>query len=183
VNLAGTALKDQQNRFDAGTVPRFNGLQAEVALYNQISATDYRANNYRISKITLPRHWPRFPAGRGENPPLDGVGEMPIHPAHHRVSGRNRVWQQRRPFSSSAGKLLTSSSKCARQLVSGSQPSPKQVAANGSARPRIPVHDISQRLDRAGPGQRPDFGTAAQSLAKFIQQRALFSGSQEHLRR
>ena len=35
LKLLGDQLKDQQNRFEAGTVPRFNVLQAEVALENQ----------------------------------------------------------------------------------------------------------------------------------------------------
>src|SRR5207249_1982531 len=34
VQLLNAQLKDQQNRFEAGTVPRFNVLQAEVAYYN-----------------------------------------------------------------------------------------------------------------------------------------------------
>src|SRR5947208_11537896 len=36
VHLLESQLKDQQNRFEAGTVPRFNVLQADVQLHNQI---------------------------------------------------------------------------------------------------------------------------------------------------
>ena len=36
VHLLEAQLKDQQNRFEAGTVPRFNVLQADVQLHNQI---------------------------------------------------------------------------------------------------------------------------------------------------
>ena len=36
VRLLQSQLQDQQNRFEAGTVPRFNVLQAQVALSNQI---------------------------------------------------------------------------------------------------------------------------------------------------
>ncbi len=53
VHLLESQLKDQQNRFEAGTVPRFNVLQAEVALYNQIPLLITAQNNYRISKLTL----------------------------------------------------------------------------------------------------------------------------------
>src|SRR5206468_3184647 len=53
VHLLESQLKDQQNRFEAGTVPRFNVLQAEVALYNQLPLLITAQNNYRISKITL----------------------------------------------------------------------------------------------------------------------------------
>src|SRR5437588_10307191 len=52
VQLLQSQLQDQQNRFEAGTVPRFNVLQAEVALYNQLPLLITAPNNYRISKIT-----------------------------------------------------------------------------------------------------------------------------------
>ena len=55
MQLLESQLKDQQNRFEAGTVPRFNVLQAEVALYNQIPLLITAQNNYRISKMHLAR--------------------------------------------------------------------------------------------------------------------------------
>jgi outer membrane protein TolC len=53
VNLLDSQLKDQQNRFEAGTVPRFNVLQAQVQLYNQIPQLIAARNNYRISVLQL----------------------------------------------------------------------------------------------------------------------------------
>ncbi|PYL86709.1 MAG: hypothetical protein DMF17_05585, partial [Verrucomicrobia bacterium] len=53
VHLLESQLKDQQNRFEAGTVPRFNVLQAQVALYNQIPQLIAAKNNYRIAQLTL----------------------------------------------------------------------------------------------------------------------------------
>src|SRR4029077_8909665 len=53
VSLLESQLKDQQNRFEAGTVPRFNVLQAQVQLYNQIPQLIAARNNYRISVLTL----------------------------------------------------------------------------------------------------------------------------------
>ena len=53
VQLLESQLKDQQNRFEAGTVPRFNVLQAQVALSNQIPNLISARNNYRIAKLTL----------------------------------------------------------------------------------------------------------------------------------
>src|SRR6202040_1589785 len=53
VNLLESQLKDQQNRFEAGTVPRFNVLQAQVQLYNQIPQLIAAKNAYRISVLTL----------------------------------------------------------------------------------------------------------------------------------
>src|SRR6266481_5975299 len=53
VNLLESQLKDQQNSFEAGTVPRFNVLQAQVQLYNQIPQLIAARNNYRISVLQL----------------------------------------------------------------------------------------------------------------------------------
>src|SRR5205823_1685295 len=53
VQLLESQLKDQQNRFEAGTVPRFNVLQAQVALSNQIPNLISARNAYRISKLQL----------------------------------------------------------------------------------------------------------------------------------
>ena len=55
VRLLESQLKDQQNRFEAGTVPRFNVLQAEVALVNQQPALITARNNFRIAQIQLAR--------------------------------------------------------------------------------------------------------------------------------
>src|SRR5205814_1961275 len=81
VHLLESQLKDQQNRFEAGTVPRFNVLQAEVALYNQLPLLITAQNNYRISKITLAKTLGLdFQPRRGESPPLEVIGEMPYIP-------------------------------------------------------------------------------------------------------
>src|SRR5207247_2745837 len=53
VHLLESQLKDQQNRFEAGTVPRFNVLQAQVPLHNQLPLLITAQNNFRISMITL----------------------------------------------------------------------------------------------------------------------------------
>jgi outer membrane protein TolC len=53
VNLLQSQLNDQQNRFEAGTVPRFNVLQAQVQLYNQIPQLIAARNAYRISVLQL----------------------------------------------------------------------------------------------------------------------------------
>lgn len=58
VNVASTNLlykefEDQQRRYDAGTVPRFNVLQAEVALDNAVPPVINAYNTYRINKNNL----------------------------------------------------------------------------------------------------------------------------------
>src|SRR5436309_6039175 len=53
VNLLESQLKDQQNRFEAGTVLRFKVLQEQVLLSNQIPQLIAARNNYRISVLQL----------------------------------------------------------------------------------------------------------------------------------
>jgi TolC family type I secretion outer membrane protein len=53
VNLLQKELEDQQRRYDAGTVPKFNVLRAEVAVANERPALIQARNNYRIAKNNL----------------------------------------------------------------------------------------------------------------------------------
>jgi len=53
VNLLAKELEDQQRRYDAGTVPRFNVLRAEVAVANARPALIRAHNDYRIAKNNL----------------------------------------------------------------------------------------------------------------------------------
>ena len=99
VQLLQSQLKDQQNRFEAGTVPRFNVLQAEVALYNQIPQLITARNNFRISQLTLAKTLGLdFDPLRGEKPPLEVVGEMPYNPRDISLVNAIELGKQRRPF-------------------------------------------------------------------------------------
>jgi len=53
VNLLQKELEDQQHRLDAGTVPKFNVLRAEVAVANERPNLIQAKNNYRIAKNNL----------------------------------------------------------------------------------------------------------------------------------
>ena len=53
VKLLSSQLKDQQNRFEAGTVPRFNVLQAEVALANQQPVLIGARGSYYLALVQL----------------------------------------------------------------------------------------------------------------------------------
>jgi TolC family type I secretion outer membrane protein len=53
VNLLQKELEDQQHRFDAGTVPKFNVLRAEVAVANERPNLIHARNQYRIAKNNL----------------------------------------------------------------------------------------------------------------------------------
>ena len=99
VHLLESQLKDQQNRFEAGTVPRFNVLQAEVQLYNQIPQLITAVNNLRIAQITLARTIGLdFNPLRGNNPPLDALGEMPYIQRKISLVNAIEMAKERRPF-------------------------------------------------------------------------------------
>ena len=53
VNLLNRELEDQQRRYEAGTVPRFNVLQAEVAVANARPPLIRARNAYRVAKNNL----------------------------------------------------------------------------------------------------------------------------------
>ena len=99
VQLLESQLKDQQNRFEAGTVPRFNVLQAQVALSNQIPNLISARNNYRISKLQLAKTLGLdFDPRRGDSSPLEVVGEMPYTPRDISIIQAIELGKQNRPF-------------------------------------------------------------------------------------
>lgn len=55
IRLLESQLRDQQNRFAAGTVPRFNVLQAQVQLANQQPQLINANNQFAIGKLQLAR--------------------------------------------------------------------------------------------------------------------------------
>jgi outer membrane protein TolC len=76
VNLLQSQLEDQRSRYEAGTVPQFNVLQAEGTLENQIPQLIAAQNNYRISQATLARTLgiPAGPQYTTDNPlPIQGT--------------------------------------------------------------------------------------------------------------
>jgi outer membrane protein TolC len=99
VHLLESQLKDQQNRFEAGTVPRFNVLQAQVQLANQIPQLITAQNNYRISILQLAKTLGlSYNPKRGVAAPLRAVGELTYVP--RRISLLEAVEQgkRNRPF-------------------------------------------------------------------------------------
>jgi outer membrane protein TolC len=75
ITLLSDQLKDQQNRFDAGTVPRFNVLQAEVELANARPDLIRAKNNFHISRLQLGKT-----LGLDGDDEPDVIGELRIPP-------------------------------------------------------------------------------------------------------
>jgi outer membrane protein TolC len=81
VALLQQQVKDQQNRYEAGTVPRFNVLQAEVQLANALPPLIQAQNNYRISTYQLVRLLGMdYPRGRPSEVPFNILGTLGYSP-------------------------------------------------------------------------------------------------------
>ena len=99
VRLLESQLKDQQNRYEAGTVPRFNVLQAQVQLYNQIPQLIAARNSYRISVLTLAKFLGLdFNPARGIAAPLRVNGDLAYIPRKIDLLAAIEAGKRNRPF-------------------------------------------------------------------------------------
>ncbi|HEX8280106.1 MAG TPA: TolC family protein, partial [Chthoniobacterales bacterium] len=99
VSLLQSQLQDQQNRFEAGTVPRFNVLQAQVALSNQYPDLISARNNYRISQLQLAKTIGLdFNPNRGDGSPLEALGELRFERRSIPLARAIELAKERRPF-------------------------------------------------------------------------------------
>src|SRR6266851_2761783 len=99
VNLLESQLKDQQNRFEAGTVPRFNVLQAQVQLYNQIPQLIAARNSYRISVLQLAKTLGLdFNPARGNAAPVRVNGDLVYIPRKVDLLAAIEAGKRNRPF-------------------------------------------------------------------------------------
>jgi outer membrane protein TolC len=177
VHLLESQLKDQQNRFEAGTVPRFNVLQAEVALYNQIPQLITAQNNYRISKLTLAKTIGLdFEPRRGENPPLEVVGEMPYYPRTINLADAIELGKQRRPFLKQARANVLN--QLQQVKAAAGQLLPNITTTGGGEWVSSPVnsswHDISKGWIAQVQGSMPIWDSGS-IYGQVKQQRALLS--------
>jgi outer membrane protein len=81
VKLLQKELEDQQHRLNAGTVPKFNVLRAEVAVANERPALIQARNNYRIAKNNLVNLLGyNLPRNIWQDIPLDLTGRLEAVP-------------------------------------------------------------------------------------------------------
>jgi outer membrane protein len=99
VNLLQSQLEDQNSRYEAGTVPQFNVLQAEGTLENQIPQLIAARNNYRISELTLARTL-GIPADRQytTDNPLPVAGDLSFNPINYDLGSALIAARANRPF-------------------------------------------------------------------------------------
>jgi outer membrane protein len=177
VELLDAQLKDQQNRFEAGTVPRFNVLQAEVAYFNQLPLLITAQNNLRISKLQLAKTLGLyFQPMRGENPPLEVLGEMPYTPRPINLAHAIEMGKERRPFLKQARANVLNQLQQVR--AAAGQWLPNITTTGGGEWVSSPTssswHDISKGWLALVQGSLPIWDSGA-IAGQVIQQRALFS--------
>jgi len=81
VALYQTQVSDQQSRYDAGTVPRFNVLQAQVQLANAMPPLIQAKNNLRIALFSLVTTIGlNYPNLQNIEVPFDVVGTLDYNP-------------------------------------------------------------------------------------------------------
>ncbi len=95
--LLASQLKDQQNRFDAGTVPRFNVLRAEVELSNVRPNLIRARNNYLIAELELAKTLGLAPGPNGK-PSFYAVGELATSYRDFSLNRSLLLALERRPF-------------------------------------------------------------------------------------
>ncbi|MBA2743960.1 MAG: TolC family protein [Chthoniobacterales bacterium] len=99
IRLLESQLQDQQNRFEAGTVPRFNVLQAQVAVSNQRPELFTARNDFRIAQLQLAKTLGLdYDPLRGESAPLALIGELQYHPRRMSLGQAISFAHDRRAF-------------------------------------------------------------------------------------
>jgi outer membrane protein TolC len=99
INLLESQLKDQDNRFQAGTVPRFNVLQAEVALANARPQLIQARNDYDVAVLNLGRTLGIDNTENGDGmPPINPVGVLTTEEKPEPQDEALQLAMERRPF-------------------------------------------------------------------------------------
>ncbi len=128
VDLLTEQLKDQQNRYEAGTVPRFNVLQAEVALANAKPPLIQAQNNYRVSMYRLVRLLGMdYPPGFPSEVPFNIVGKLDYKPRTLNSDESVRIAVARNPDLKAQRQLILGEAARVNQQVAGYLP---QISAS-----------------------------------------------------
>src|SRR5436190_3341410 len=134
IKLLQSQLQDQQNRFEAGTVPRFNVLQAQVALSNQYPVLITAQNNYRIAQLQLAKTLGLdFDPARGDGAQLEAIGELQYQPRHIPLTQAIELAKERRPFLKQQKAIVLSNAEQVRVARAGYFP---QINATGGTEVR-----------------------------------------------
>ncbi len=177
VRLLENQLKDQENRFEAGTVPRFNVLQAQVQLANQIPQLITARNNYRISILTLAKTLGLdFNPARGIAAPLRVVGKLTYIPRRVDLLQAIELGKQNRPFLKQARANVLNQVEQVHVALGGFFPTINGTGGGEwlSSPINSSFHDISKGWIAQGTASWPIWDSG-QVYGQWKQQRALLS--------
>lgn len=122
VAVLQSQLQDQQSRFEAGTVPRFNVLQAEVALANAIPPVIQARNALRISQFALVKQLGLDYPSNPSLVPIDVVGQLDYDPIKLDLSGAVFAALTRNPSLKVQRQNILISKEQLKAALSGFQP-------------------------------------------------------------
>jgi outer membrane protein len=129
IRLLENQLTDQRNRLEAGTVPRFNVLQAEVALENARPDLIRARNNYRISQLELARTLGvDYDRSAPNWVPFNAVGELSIPPRPFTLAEAVDLAKAQRPLLKVQRHQILIQVEQIKIALSGYKPA---IAANG----------------------------------------------------
>lgn len=146
IALLSQQLQDQQNRYEAGTVPRFNVLQAEVALANARPNLISARNNYRIAQYQLVKLLGMdYPTDAPSEVPFNVVGNLDYKLRKINADESIRLAIQRSPFLKAQRQDVLAQSKNLQAALSGYLPS-IQAQANYTFENDQYSQDLSQTI-------------------------------------
>lgn len=129
VALYKTQVTDQQSRYDAGTVPRFNVLQAQVQMANAMPPLIAAENNLRVSLVRLVQLIGMdYPNIQNVKIPFDVNGELGYYPRKIDENASIHTALQRNPSLKAQRSNILVTAKQVTAAISGWLPT---INANG----------------------------------------------------
>ena len=130
LRLLQSQLTDQQNRFAAGTVPRFDVLQASVAVSNQRPQVITANNNFSLAFIGLARTLGiEYGPQQERTSPLHLVGNLDYHPQNFSADAGVAAGKANRALLKEQRLIILSQIEAIRIAAAGYQPT--LVASGG----------------------------------------------------
>ncbi|MDQ3623098.1 MAG: TolC family protein [Verrucomicrobiota bacterium] len=142
VRLQQDLLQDQRNRFEAGTVPRFNVIRAEVELANVIPNLIRARNDYLIAQIDLAKTLGLDP-GPGGRPTFECVGTLGVPGRALSLVDSLSLAKARRPFLKAQRRNILSQAERVKGAHAGYKPT-----LRASAGYQIRNSSFSDNLDQ-----------------------------------
>jgi len=147
VALLEQQVQDQENRYEAGTVPRFNVLQAEVALANAKPPLIQAENNYRIALYQLVALLGMdYPAGSPSEVPFNVVGNLGYSPKKIDTDTSIRVAIARNPSLKAQRATMIAQAANVNAQIAGWFPTINANAGYGFAN-NLASQDIGQTVE------------------------------------